>query len=243
MTDYKGKVVIVTGANSGMGLAIARRFVGAGATVVFMGRRQQLLNDVTADLPQEQVVIRPLDVSDRATVNEVVNEIIVQHERVDILVNNAGINTQQRGVADIKPEDWDYVLQVNLTGAFNMIHAVLPTMRSQGNGMIINISSTAGVRASQVAGAAYSASKHAMVSLTNNLNQEEWEYGIRATAICPGEVNTPILDNRAEPPSDERKAQMVQVEDIADSVMYVTGLSKFATVPMIVIKPAYQDFA
>jgi len=243
VTDYKGKVVIVTGANSGMGLAIARRFVGAGATVVFMGRRQQLLNDVTADLPQEQVVIRPLDVSDRATVNEVVNEIIVQHERVDILVNNAGINTQQRGVADIKPEDWDYVLQVNLTGAFNMIHAVLPTMRSQGNGMIINISSTAGVRASQVAGAAYSASKHAMVSLTNNLNQEEWEYGIRATAICPGEVNTPILDNRAEPPSDERKAQMVQVEDIADSVMYVTGLSKFATVPMIVIKPAYQDFA
>jgi len=242
MTDYKNKVVIVTGAGSGMGLAIARRFVDAGATVVFMGRRVQPLKDATVDLPDEQVVIRPLDVSDRATVDEVINEVIIKYGRVDILVNNAGINTQKRGVGDIKPEDWDYVIDVNLTGAFNMIRAVLPSMRSNGEGIIINISSTAGLRASQMAGAAYSASKHAMTALTYNINQEEWENGIRATAICPGEVNTPILDNRAEPPSDERKAQMVQVEDIAASVMYVAGLSKFANVPLLVIKPTYQTF-
>lgn len=243
MSSFENKVVVVTGAGSGMGLQIARDFVSAGSIVIFMGRRMDVLKEAVADLPEDRAIVRSIDVSDRESVNEIINDIIVQYDRIDILVNNAGLNTQARGIADIKPEDWDYVINVNLTGAFNMTRAILPKMRSQGEGLIINISSTAGVRASEMAGVAYSASKHAMVSLSHSINLEEWENGIRATAICPGEVNTPILDKRAQPPSDERKAQMVQVEDISATVMYVASLSKFANVPMLVIKPTYQSYS
>lgn len=243
MAEFDNKVVIVTGAGSGMGSQIARDFVMAGAVVIFVGRRVDALNAVVADLPSDRAIVRSLDVSDRATVNAVVGEVIETYHRVDILVNNAGLNTQARGVADIDPDDWDYVVNVNLNGAFNMVRAVLPAMRAQHDGLIVHISSTAGVRASQVAGAAYSASKHAMVSLSNSINLEEWEHGIRSTAICPGEVNTPILDKRAQPPSDERKSQMIQVEDISATVLYVARLPQTVTVPTLVIKPTYQIFA
>ncbi len=242
MGSFQDKVVIVTGAGSGMGETIARDFVEAGATVVFMGRRLEKLQEVSNDLPQERIRLYSCDVADREAVNRIVAEVIGELGRVDILVNNAGINTVKRGVGDIEPEDWDRVININLTGTFNMVRAVLPTMREQEVGLIINISSMAGIRAGKMAGAAYSASKHGMVSLTNNINQEEWGNGIRATAICPGEVDTPILDKRPEPVSVERRATMVQTSDISASVMYVAGLSQFAVVPLIVIVPSYQNY-
>lgn len=242
MGSFKDKVVIVTGAGSGMGETIARDFVEAGAIVAFMGRRLEKLQEASHDLPQERVRLYSCDVSDREAVNQAVSEVIAELGRVDILVNNAGINTVKRGVGDIDPKDWDRVININLTGTFNMVRAVLTTMREQEVGLIINISSMAGIRAGKMAGAAYSASKHGMVSLTNNINQEEWENGIRATAICPGEVDTPILDKRPEPVGAERRVTMVQTSDISASVMYVAGLSQFAVVPLIIIVPSYQNY-
>lgn len=240
--NLEGKVAIVTGAGSGMGEAIARDLVSKGVKTAFIGRTQEKLASATTNLPDNLAYCYTCDVSDRTKVITTAQDIIDRLGQIDILVNNAGINTTQRETANIEPEDWDRVLNINLTGTFNMVRAVLPTMRTQKSGLIINVSSIAGIRAAKMAGAAYSASKHGMVALTNNINQEEWEYGIRATAICPGEVNTPLLDKRAIPVSEERREQMVQPSDISASVLYVAGLSQYATVPLILIKPSYQIY-
>ncbi|MEQ8677354.1 MAG: SDR family oxidoreductase [Aggregatilineales bacterium] len=240
MTNIQDKVVIVTGAGSGAGRAIARSFVSSGAKVAFLGRRLNTLEDATRDLATDQVMICTCDVADRNLVNSTVEQIVSNFGHVDILVNNAGTNTDPRSVADTKPDDWDSVLQINLTGTFNMIRAVLPHMREKRSGTIINIASIAGINASKLAGAAYSASKRAMVSLSDSLNDEEWEYGIRASAICPGEINTPLIDKRASPVSEERRAKMLQPEDIANSVLFVANLPAHVIVPLMVVKPLYQ---
>jgi NAD(P)-dependent dehydrogenase (short-subunit alcohol dehydrogenase family) len=157
-------------------------------------------------------------------------------------VNNAGVNTNPRSVAEVDPADWDRTVASNLTGTFNFVRAVLPGMRERRDGLIINISSIAGLRASKLAGAAYSASKHGMVSLTHSINEEEKDYGIRACVICPGEVNTPIIDLRPEPVSPERRAEMLQPEDVSAAALFVASLPPRACVPELIIKPATQIY-
>jgi NADP-dependent 3-hydroxy acid dehydrogenase YdfG len=124
-----------------------------------------------------------------------------------------------------------------------VIHAVLPDMRARRDGVIINVSSIAGVRPSMLGGAAYSASKHALSALTSVLGQEEKDNGIRATNLCPGEVNTPILDARPVKVSDEHKAQILQPEDVAAAVIFIATLPPRAHVPELIIKPTTQHFA
>lgn len=243
MSQFTDKVVIVTGAGTGIGQQVARDFVNAGAKVAFIGRRIEKLQEAAKDLPDTMVMLCSCDVSDRDAVNSTAESIISAWGPVDILVNNAGINTNPRSVGEVAPSDWDRVLNINLTGTFNVIQAVLSGMREQQDGIIVNIASTAGLRAGKLAGAAYSASKHGMVALTHNINDEEWENGIRATAICPGEVNTPLLDKRIVPVSAERKAQMVPPKDVATAVLFVAGLSQYTNVPVLVIKPTYQKYS
>lgn len=242
MTTLNDKVIIVTGAGTGIGEQVARDLVQAGAKVAFIGRRIEKLQTASHGLPEDKVMLCSCDVSERNSVNQTIEMIISAWGTVDILVNNAGINTTLRTTAEIDPSDWDRVININLTGTFNMVRAVLFGMREQGDGIIINIASMAGVRAEKLAGAAYSASKHGMVAFTHNISQEEWEYGIRATAICPGEVNTPLLDKRVVPVPPERREHMVQPEDISAAVLFVAGLSKFTSVTELLIKPTYQKF-
>ena len=123
-----------------------------------------------------------------------------------------------------------------------MVRAVLPGMRAQRDGVVITVSSIAGLRASKLAGAAYSASKHGAVALTHSLNEEEVENGIRACAICPGEVETPLLEKRPEPVGAERRAAMLQPEELARTVLFVASLPPRACVPVLVIKPTAQIF-
>jgi NADP-dependent 3-hydroxy acid dehydrogenase YdfG len=200
------------------------------------------LEETAAGLPQAQVLLISGDVADRQGVNQAVQEVIAHFGPVDIVVNNAGTNTNPRSVADVDPNDWDRTVAINLTGAFNVIRAVLPGMRERRDGLIINISSIAGLRASKLSGAAYSASKHGMVALTHSLNEEEMDYNIRACVICPGEVNTPIIDLRPEPVSQERRAEMLQPEDVSAAALFVAGLPARVCIPELIIKPTNQIY-
>lgn len=242
MYSFADKVVIVTGAGTGIGAAVARGFVAAGARVAWVGRRMEKLTEAAAGLDAERVMLRSCDVADRAAVDALGAEITAAWGAVDILVNNAGTNTNPRAVGEVDPEDWDRTIAINITGVYNMIRAVLPGMRAQQDGIVITVSSIAGLRASKLAGAAYSASKHGAVALTHSLNEEEVANGIRACAICPGEVETPILDKRPEPVSAERRAGMLQPEELASAALFVAALPPRACVPVLVIKPTTQIF-
>ena len=242
MRQFVDKVVVVTGAGTGIGAAIARGFADAGARVAFVGRRPEPLATAAAGLDADRILLHACDVSDRSAVEALASAVEAEWGVVDVLVNNAGINTNPRAVGDVAPEDWDQTIAINLTGVYNMMRVVLPGMRQKNDGLIITISSIAGLRASKLAGAAYSASKHGAVALTNSINEEEVESGIRACAICPGEVETPILAQRPEPVSAQRRAAMLQPEELAQAALFVASLPPRACVPLLVIKPTVQLF-
>lgn len=242
MYRFDDQVVLVTGAGSGIGRAIARGFADGGARVAFVGRRVEKLEEASAGLSADRVLRCACDVTDRQAVGETVRQVEEVIGPVAVLVNNAGINTVKRSVAEVDPEDWDRTVGICLTGAFNMARALLPGMHRQGGGVIIHIASIAGLRAGRVAGAAYSAAKHGMVSLNHSLNEEEKERGIRACVICPGEVDTPILDDRPVPVSAEHRARILQPEDVAAAALFVASLPPRASVPELVIKPTLQSF-
>lgn len=242
MRQLVDKVVVVTGAGTGIGAAIARGFAEAGARVAFVGRRPEPLAAAAAGLNAERVLLHSCDVSDRGEVETLASAVEAEWGAVDVLVNNAGINTNPRSVGEVAPEAWDQTIAINLTGVYNMVRAVLPGMRRQNDGLVIAIASIAGLRASKLAGAAYSASKHGAVALTNSINEEEVASGIRACAICPGEVETPILAQRPEPVSVQRRAAMLQPEELAQAALFVASLPARACVPLLVIKPTTQLF-
>jgi NADP-dependent 3-hydroxy acid dehydrogenase YdfG len=240
----EGKVALVTGGGSGVGAAIARQFAGAGAQVVIVGRRSEQLEASCAEITTGKPV-RPAvaDVGDRAQVQELVDQVVQAFGRIDILVNNAGVNIPARRLEELASEDWDLLMNVNATGAFNVIQAVLPQMRAQRDGVIINISSISGLRASTLAGAAYSASKYALNALSKVVGQEEEGNGIRATIIAPGDINTPLLDKRPVAVSAEQRARILQPDDVAAAVLFVATLPAHVSLPELVIKPVGQFYA
>ncbi len=160
---------------------------------------------------------------------------------LDILVNAAGINIAQRTMAEMDPAQWDQVLAINVTGTYNCMACVLPDMRARRDGLILNISSIAGKRALTLGGIAYCASKFAMTALGTSVGNEVAADGVRVTNIYPGEVNTPILENRPTPVSDQRKAAMVQPEDFAELVVAIACLPSRAHVSELTLKPTVQE--
>ncbi|MBX3011699.1 MAG: SDR family oxidoreductase [Caldilineaceae bacterium] len=241
--QLQGKTALVTGGGTGIGRAVAVAFANAGAKVVITGRREVKLQETCALASgPHPVQFYVADVSDREQVAALVAWTRQTLGSIDILVNNAGVNIVERRMEVIAPESWDYLMNVNATGVFNTIHAVLPEMRERRDGLLITVSSISGVRPSVLGGAAYSASKHAVNALIKVISVEEKNNGIRATIIAPGEVNTPILDDRPVPVSDAHKAQILQPEDVAASVLFVATLHPRAHVPELIIKPLTQEF-
>ncbi|MBI1353999.1 MAG: SDR family NAD(P)-dependent oxidoreductase [Acidobacteria bacterium] len=240
-----GKNVIVTGAGSGVGEAIAAEFAREGARVVTVGRTADKLEKarLTAGDAAERIFPFAADVSSREGVNAVMAFAHEKLGQIDILVNNAGTNVPKRKLTELSPEDFEYMVNVNLNGAFYFIHAVLPEMRDRKDGIILNVSSIAGVRPTVLAGTGYNASKHGMAALSLSVHLEEGKNGIRCCLICPGEINTPILLNRPVMPSDEAKAKMLQPEDLAAAAMLCATLDPRATIPELIITPTIQDFA
>lgn len=233
---------IVTGAGTGMGEAAARALVDAGARVAFVGRTRATLEQAVSGLPEDRARIELCDVGDRSATNEMVARVAEAYGPADVLVCSAGINSNPRGLGDIPPDVFDQVINVNLTGVFNAMRAVLPGMRELQRGTIINISSIAGLRATRIGGVAYSASKHGVRSLSYSVNQEERQHNIRSCVVCPGETSTPILDKRARPPTAHERAVMLQSEDVADAVMFVVRLPLRANVPEIIMHPTKDAF-
>ena len=242
MENLEGKIAWVTGAGSGIGLASAQSLARAGATVILSGRRSDVLEAAVTDLRKEgrQAEAIALDVCDRDAVARCGATIETRHGGVDILVNSAGMNIPQRSWRNVSPSGFDEVIQVNLNGTYHAIAAVLPGMRARKNGVVINISSWAGRFVSQLTGPAYSGAKHAVVALTYSLNMEECANNIRACAICPGEVATPIMLKRPVPPSPKELAKMLQAEDVARAVMFVATMPAHACVNEIVISPTWN---
>ncbi len=239
MGELEKRAAVVTGAGSGIGQAIAVVFAQAGIDIALAGRRAEALKETAERIRRigSDPLVVPTDVTDRPSVQALADRTLERFGRIDILVNNAGINTLKRTLKDISDEDWDRVIQINLTGAFNAFRAVLPQMEKQEDGLVINISSMAGKHAGIIGGTAYSASKFGMASLTQSINAELRDIGIRACCIYPGEVDTPILDLRPNPVSPEKRAAALHSEDVAAAALMVARLPGRAVVEEITIFP------
>jgi NAD(P)-dependent dehydrogenase (short-subunit alcohol dehydrogenase family) len=239
-----GKAVLVTGAGTGIGKAVAIAFAEAGAAVSLCGRRPRLLEETAALAGQNDVPVRfrALDVADESAVQAWVDDASTAFGRVDVLANCAGTNAPRRSWANTMIDSWHELIATNLTGVFLCTRAVLPIMRSQHDGLIINVSSIAGRHPSTISGVAYGASKFGVISLTGTLNLEEWSNGIRATVICPGEVATPIMDKRPNPPPAHAFPLMIQPEDIGATLVFVATLPPRVVVEEILIRPTVRAF-
>ncbi len=242
MSGLDGKVVWITGAGSGIGQASAVALAAEGTKLVLSGRHAASLEETAALVKKigAEAEIQPLDIADRAAVQKVVDGILERHGRLDILVNSAGINVPKRHWPDLSAEDWDQVIDIDLNGAFYCTWAVLPAMRKQKDGLIVNISSWAGRYDTALTGPAYNAAKHGLLAMNASLNIEEGKNGIRGCAICPGEVATPILDKRPVPVSDEDKARMLQQDDLGRTVLFVAQLPAHVCINEILISPTWN---
>jgi len=243
------RTALIIGASGGIGRAIAATFLQMGFCLALVARDREKLERTRAEFGPgaHDALILPCDVTDRNQVQAMVEQVLDRMASIDILIIAAGVNVRQRSLRSLDPADWDQVISTNLTGAFNVLHFVLPSMRTRGSGLIVQISSLSGMRANAVSGAAYSAAKFAQSALGICIAREERGRGIRSTVIYAGEVNTEFLDVRAARPGggtgDDRRQRILQPQDIATAVRFLVDLPANAHVPELVIKPTMDDFS
>jgi NAD(P)-dependent dehydrogenase (short-subunit alcohol dehydrogenase family) len=228
--NFAGKVALVTGGGNGIGAATCRAFAAAGARVAVLDRLAEAAASVADEITSRggSATAHSLDVAERAAFAEVAGAIADAAGGIDILVNGAG-TTVRRMIPEMSAEDWDRVIAVNLTGAFNGIQAVVPHMRRRGGGAIVNVASIAGQRISFGGTANYTASKAGLLGLTRHAAYELAPDGIRVNAVCPGPTATAF---GGAVPSEENKAararkiplgRMCEPEDIADPILFLAG--------------------
>jgi NADP-dependent 3-hydroxy acid dehydrogenase YdfG len=235
---------LVTGAGSGIGRGIATALDEIGVRVALVGRDPAKLEQTRAAISGKggPALVAPCDVSDRGQVEAMVGSVLSAFGSIDVLVCNAGTNVRNRSLETLDPADWDTMIATNLTGAFNLVHFVLPSMRERRSGLIVQIDSVSGKRASVLGGAGYTASKFGQAALGLCVGREEGARGIRSTVIYPGEVNTPILDARPVPVGAERREVILQPADVAAAVRFLVELHPRASVPELIIKPTVDDY-
>ena len=236
------RVAWVTGGGSGIGEAGAVALAADGWTVVVSGRRKAALDAVVATITGAggDAEAMALDVSIAADVEKVAERIVKKHGRIDLLVNSAGVNVPKRRWADMELEGWKELVDINLNGVLYCMRAVLPTMRRQKDGCIINVASWAGRHVSKLAGPAYTTTKHAVLALTHSFNMDECVNGLRACCLSPGEVATPILKLRPVAPSEEEQARMLQPEDLGRTIAFVASMPSRVCMNEILISPTWN---
>lgn len=234
-----GKTAIVFGASSGIGRATARALVGAGARVGLAARRRDALEDLAAVLGRGGGDAQPFvtDVRDRASVEAAVAGVLARFGSLDILVYASGTNLRERALDVLSGAAWQELLDINLTGAFNVTQAAVPRLRSGGGGLMVYISSAA-ARKPDLSGVAYQASKLGLVGLAHGTMEEERQHGIRTTVIFPGLTDTPLVLKRPSPVPAETLARALQPEDVAAACLFVAQLPPRAHVPELLLYPS-----
>jgi NADP-dependent 3-hydroxy acid dehydrogenase YdfG len=236
--SLKTQTVLIVGASSGIGRATAIHFAREGANVMASARRTDRLEALQNELAEEnlEIAISAADASSPSAMEELAAHTIEEFERIDIMVYASGTNTLDRAMNKLSAKTWDEVIGVNLNGAYYATHAVLPAMRERKSGHLIYIASISGL-VPDISGAAYQASKRGMVGLAHAIRVEEKENGIRTCALCPGLVDTEILEKRPVKPSAEMLAKALQPEDVAEAVLFVAKLPPRAAVPEMQLMP------
>ena len=234
--SLKDQIVLVVGASSGIGRATALLFSRQGARVIASARRQDRLSALQKEEPGIEIVAA--DASSASDMDKLAQQVLSRHGKVDLLVYSAGTNIPDRSLKRLNAELWDMMVSVNLNSAYYITRAVLPSMREKGAGHLIYVSSISGL-IPDVSGAAYQAAKRGLLGLAHAIRVEEKENGIRTCVICPGLVDTEILERRPVRPGPETLAKALQPEDIAEAVLSVAQLPPRAVVPEMQLLPTY----
>ena len=235
MVSLKGKVSVVTGGAQGIGKAIALRLAQAGSDVVIGDVNMQIAEQTAGEIKALGVksAAFPLDVSQYDKVEKFFQDAIAQFGKVDVLVNNAGV-TRDTLVLKMTPEDWDFVMKINLYGSFYCIKALIPYMMKARQGRIVNIASVIGL-IGNAGQANYSASKGGLISLTKTVAKEYASRGVNVNAVAPGFIKTAMTDKLPEAARDQMislipKKEYGQPDDVADAVLFfASDLSRYIT--------------
>lgn len=242
MALLEGKTALVTGAGSGIGKETAILLADGGARVALVGRQVDALEEVKAQIAAGggTATVHPTHVERQVEVKATVSAVRSELGPVDILVCCAGSASKVLNVQYISEQEWNEVIGVNLNAVYFLTQAVLPDMLDAGGGTIITVSSLAAVRPNLLGGAAYGAAKAGVRNLMTFVHNTFRNQGIRATTILPGEVNTPIMNSRAQPPARQVRERMVQPEHVAEAIVLCASLPGGTVIEELVIAPTHM---
>jgi NADP-dependent 3-hydroxy acid dehydrogenase YdfG len=242
----KDKIVVITGASSGLGEATARHLSAQGASVVLGARREDRIRSLAKELTSKggKAIAIATDVTDCEQVKRLVDMAVKTYGRVDVMINNAGLMPQSP-LERLKVEDWDRMIDVNIKGVLYGIAAALPAMKQQKSGQIINVSSVAGHKV-RAGGAVYSATKHAVLALSEGLRQEVKPYNIRTTVISPGAVATELPDSVTEPDLSDSFHKFyeefaIPADSFARAVAFAISQPEEVDINEILFRPTRQE--
>ena len=222
----KGKVAIITGSTSGMGVTEAEVFAKEGAKVVVVGRNTTAAKEVVDRIKSNkgEVLFIKTDITELEDLQNLYDKAMEAYGRIDILVNNAGVFDKYTPLLETSDEYWDLIYNTNLKAMFRLCKLVLPQMIERKSGVIINISSIAGLVANK-GGAAYTSSKHAVVGLTKHLSSAYAKEGIKVNAICPGTIVTPLIKDVVDdiPKDNVPMRRFGQPKEVADLCVFLAS--------------------
>ena len=243
MDNIKDKVVVITGASSGLGEATARLLARNGAKLMLGARRVNRLTTLTQEIGQPEAFLAT-DVTDADQVKDLVDKAVAQYGRIDVIVNNAGLMPHSP-LERLKVADWDRMIDVNIKGVLYGIAAALPHMTAQKSGHIINVSSVAGHKVGP-GGAVYAATKHAVRVISEGLRQEVKPHNIRTTIISPGAVATELPDSITEPDVAERVRKVyenaIPADAFARTVVFAMSQPDDVDINEILFRPTKQEY-